>query len=106
MNKYERLRQDLEEKGTGKMKCFGDSMIPILYSGCELTFVKEKDYNIGDIVFCKVNGWYIDAHKIVQKDTNRGFLIANNHGNLNGWTHHILGRAIKAEYSDGSFKNL
>jgi len=33
-------------------------------------------------------------------------MIANNKGYENGWTHHILGRAIKAEYSDGSFKNL
>jgi hypothetical protein len=106
MNKYERLKAELDEVGTGKMKCFGNSMIPILYTGCELTFVKQGSYEIGDIVFSKVKGRWIDAHKIVQKDTKRGYLIANNHGHLNGWTHQIFGRAIKAEYNDKSIKNL
>lgn len=106
MNKYERLKTELDEKGTGKMKCFGDSMIPILYTGCNLTFVKQENYEIGDVVFSKVHGWWIDAHKIVQKDNRRGYLIANNHGHLNGWTHQVFGKAIKAEYSDGSSKLL
>jgi len=30
MNKYERLKAELDEKGTGKMKCFGDSAKVIL----------------------------------------------------------------------------
>jgi hypothetical protein len=106
MNKYERLKVELDEAGTGKMKCFGNSMIPILYTGCELTFIKQEDYEIGDIVFSKVKGRWIDAHKIVQKDLKRGYLIANNHGHINGWTHQIFGKAVKAEYNDKKSKDL
>jgi len=98
MNKFERLKNELELAGTGKMKAFGNSMLPILKSGSLLTFEKVTDYEIGDIVFCKVKGRYIDAHKVVKKDTNKGFLIANNHGFENGWTKIIYGRVILAEY--------
>jgi SOS-response transcriptional repressor LexA len=106
MTKYERLKQNLEEAGSGSMKCFGNSMTPILTTGAELTFVKQEDYEIGDIVFSKVRGRWIDAHKIVQKDKNKGYLIANNHGHQNGWTHQIFGKAVKVTYNGESFKNL
>jgi len=52
MNKYERVKNDLEEKGTGTMKCFGDSMLPVIKSGSKITFVKQDNYKVGDIVFC------------------------------------------------------
>ena len=98
MNKFERLKIDLEVAGTGKLKAFGNSMLPVLKNGSLLTFIKAADYNIGDIVFCKVKGRYIDAHKVIKKDTNKGFLIANNHGFENGWTKIIYGKVILAEY--------
>ena len=98
MNKYHRLQQVLEHEGMGKMKCFGQSMRPILKSGSLLTFRKQSEYEIGDIVFCKVKGRFIDAHKIVKIHPNRGYLIANNHGYANGWTRTIFGRAVKAEF--------
>ncbi|HLZ86307.1 MAG TPA: S24 family peptidase [Puia sp.] len=98
MNKYERLKADLTAAGTGKMKAFGNSMLPILKSGSHLTFTQTPDYQVGDIVFCKVRGRYIDAHKIVKTDPNKGFLIANNHGFENGWTKIIYGKVIVAEY--------
>lgn len=98
MNKYERLKTDLEAAGTGKLKAFGNSMLPILKNGSLLTFVRAPDYDIGDIVFCKVKGRYIDAHKIVKKDASKGFLIANNHGFENGWTKIIYGKVTAAEY--------
>lgn len=98
MNKFERLKSELASAGTGKMKAFGFSMLPILKSGTLLTFVKAPDYEIGDIVCCKVKGRYIDAHKIIKKDANKGFLIANNHGFENGWTKMIYGRVITGEY--------
>ena len=100
MNKYERLKNDLEIAGTGKLKAFGNSMLPILKNGSLLTFVKAVNYNIGDIVFCKVKGRYIDAHKVIKKDTNKGFLIANNHGFENGWTKTIYGKVVEAEYQN------
>lgn len=105
MNKYERLKLELETTGTGKMKCFGNSMLPILKSGSLLTFKKEEHYKIKDIVFCKVKGRFIDAHKIIKTDDNKGYLIANNHGYENGWTRIIFGRAIQSEYKS-EIKNL
>jgi hypothetical protein len=98
MNKYERLIKELEENGTGKMKCFGNSMTPILHSGGLMTFEKRTTYEMGDMVFCKVKGRYIDCHLIIQKNDKRGYLIANNHGYQNGWTRIIYGKAVKEEY--------
>ncbi|MBS1663370.1 MAG: S24 family peptidase [Bacteroidetes bacterium] len=98
MNKYERLKNDLASAGTGKMKAFGNSMLPVLKSGSLLTFTQAADYNIGDIVFCKVKGRYIDAHKIIKIEPGKGYLIANNHGFENGWTKIIYGKVIHAEY--------
>ena len=100
MNKYERLKGELETAGTGKLKAFGNSMLPLLKSGSLLTFEKAPDYETGDIVFCKVRGRYIDAHKIVKKDANKGFLIANNHGFENGWTKIIYGKVVLGEYQN------
>ncbi len=100
MNKYERLKAELESIGRGKMKAFGNSMLPILKSGTTLTFEKTAEYKIGDIVFCKVKGRYIDAHKIIKSDAHKGFLIANNHGFENGWTRTIYGKVIIGEFQN------
>ncbi|SEW04977.1 Peptidase S24-like [Chitinophaga sp. YR573] len=100
MNKYERLKSELESTGKGKMKAFGSSMLPILKSGTHLTFEKAGEYKIGDIVFCKVRGRYIDAHKIIKTDAHKGFLIANNHGFENGWTRTIYGKVVVGEYQN------
>lgn len=95
--KYLRLMNELEEKGSSKMTVFGSSMMPIIKSGSTLTFKKQEEYDIGDIVFCKVKGRFIDAHKIIKKNKKRGYLIANNHGWENGWTRKIYGKAISSE---------
>lgn len=97
-NKYERLIDDLSKNGIGKMKCFGSSMTPILETGGLMTFQKQDSYEVGDIVFSKVKGRYIDCHKITKKDSEGRFMISNNHGFDNGWTKTIFGRLIKAEY--------
>ena len=73
--KYKRAMQELEEGGITKMKCFGNSMTPILKSGSLLTFKKEEEYEIGDIVFCRVKGRIIDAHKITKKDSKNYSVI-------------------------------
>jgi len=91
--------QELGEKGMSKMKCFGSSMTPILKSGCLNTYKREESYRVGDIVFCKVKGRYIDAHKITAISPGRGYLISNNHGFDNGWTKEIYGRLICSEYN-------
>jgi hypothetical protein len=100
MNKYERLKSELQTEGKGKLKAFGHSMMPILKSGTLLSFETRADYEIGDIVFCKVKGRYIDAHKITKKDAAKGWLIANNHGFENGWTRVVYGKVV-----EGAFQN-
>ena len=97
MNKYEKLKNELNTVGQGKMKCFGNSMLPLIKSGSLLTFKKQETYEVGDIVFCKVLGRIIDAHKIIKIDVNKGYLIANNHHHENGWTHTIYGKVIEIE---------
>ena len=106
MDKYEKLFRDLMNYGTGQMICYGDSMIPLLYSGCKLTYVKQKDYKVGDIVFCIIDGYIIDAHIITKKTRSRhkttSYEVSDSHGNINGRTNLIFGKVIKAEYEDGT----
>ena len=97
MNRYERVIAELEKTGTSKMKCRGQSMMPILKSGSLLTFERRDEYEVGDIVFCKVRGRWIDAHKITRKSKDRGYLISNNKGHDNGWTKKIFGKVTKVE---------
>jgi len=97
MNKYERLKEELKTKGEGKMKGFGNSMMPIIKSGSLLTFKTAETYDIGDIVFCKVKGRMIDAHKITKVDASGRFMIANNKGFENGWTRQIFGKVVHIE---------
>jgi hypothetical protein len=103
LNKYENLKRSLEETGKGRMKCFGSSMKPILPNPSTCEFERKDSYEIDDIVFCKVNGRYIDAHKITKRDGDR-YLISNNHGHDNGWTRIIYGKVIKAEDKHGTVK--
>lgn len=105
MNKYEMLIKQLASDGTGKMKVFGQSMKPRIESGARLTFVRQESYEVGDVVFSKVHGRYIDAHMITKIDQGR-YMISNNHGYDNGWTTIIYGRAIKAEYNTKMTKDL
>ena len=97
MNKYTRLKEELEKNKTGKMKGFGQSMMPIIKSGSLLTFEPREEYEIGDIVFCKVKGRFIDAHLVTKKDKRGRYMIANNHGYENGWTSNIFGKVVHIE---------
>ncbi len=106
MNKYQRLLQELEENGMGKMKCFGNSMLPILSNPSTCTYYKQDSYKVGDIVFCKVRGRYIDAHKITKQDAEGRYMIANNHGYENGWTTTIYGRVVAAVDNTGNVKEF
>ena len=94
MDRYKRVLAELDESRTSKMKCFGNSMLPIIKSGTLLTIEKREVYEVGDIVFCKVKGRYIDAHKIIKKDKQKGYQIANNRGWINGWTRTVYGKVI------------
>jgi len=97
MNKYEHCKTELAKGNEVSMKVFGQSMMPIIKSGSLLTFKAFDEYEIGDVVFCKVSGRLIDAHKITKKDANKGYMIANNKGWENGWTKIIYGKVIKIE---------
>jgi hypothetical protein len=106
VNKYERLKQDLLLNGTGRMKCFGNSMLPLLSNPSLNTYVRQATYEVGDIVFCKVHGRYIDAHKITKKSADGRFLISNNRGYDNGWTREIYGRVVGSEDNHGNVRTF
>ena len=98
MNKYERVELALAKGDEGSMKVFGRSMEPIIYTGTVLTFKPFTEYEIDDIVFCKVKGKLVDAHKVINIRENKEkkeYLIANNKGYENGWTSIIYGKVIK-----------
>lgn len=103
--KYIRLIDDLKI-GTGRMKCFGNSMLPILSNPSINTYRSEPYYKVGDIVFCKVKGRYIDAHLITKIGADGQYMISNNHGFDNGWTSTIYGRVIRTEDKNGKVKEL
>ena len=46
------------------------------------------------VVFCKVRGSCF-THKVYSVDPNRGCLIGNNKGHMNGWTKNVYGLAHK-----------
>lgn len=100
MNKYERAIASLKETGEAIFKVFGNSMLPLIKTKSLLTFKATNDYQVGDVVFSKVKGNYIDAHKITRIDGKGRYLISNNHGHDNGWTKTIYGRVIKVNGSE------
>ena len=107
MNKYERLKGDLVAVGSGSMKCFGNSMLPILKNPSVCHYERQDEYKVGDIVFCKVKGRYIDAHLITAREQKAGewfYRISNNHGFDNGWTRIVYGRVVKSIAPDGTEK--
>lgn len=104
MSKYERMQHELTTQGRTEAKVFGQSMKPILESGSFLIFEKHANYEVGDIVFCKVRGRYIDAHKITKIDSQGRYMISNNHGHDNGWTGQIFGKVVTAILPNGATK--
>jgi hypothetical protein len=101
-DRYELLKELLALTGEGVMKCSGNSMLPILQNPSICTYKAESEYKVGDIVFCKVKGRYIDAHKITKIGKDGQFMIANNRGWENGWTRTIYGRVYQAEDKHGN----
>ena len=74
----------------------GNSMSPIIKSGQnhKLAPIELKDVNVGDIVFCHVKGHFY-THLVKAKNDDRGCLIGNNRGNVNGWTKQVYGKVIE-----------
>lgn len=73
----------------------GNSMSPIIKSGQGhiLAPSKLEDVEEGDIVYCKVKGNYY-TH-LVKGKGDRGVLIGNNKGGINGWTRNVYGKVIE-----------
>ena len=78
-----------------KMLAEGNSMTPLIKSGQKhvLSPVTLDKVEVGDIVFCKVKGRYY-TH-LVRAKGDRGVLIGNNHGKINGWTKSVFGKVTK-----------
>ena len=96
------MLQELTSKGTTQAKVFGNSMTPLIESGSLLTFERRDSYGVGDIVFCKVKGRVIDAHKITKVNSEGGYWISNNHRFDNGWTKQIFGKVTRAVFPNGT----
>lgn len=86
----------LEKGETFTTKERGNSMVPLIHSNQEHTLAPAtwESVEVGDIVYCKVRG-FLYTHLVKQKDDNRGCLIGNNKGGINGWTKHVYGKVIK-----------
>jgi len=74
----------------------GNSMTPKLKSRqpVRLAPATRDQIAVGDIVFCKVRGSYY-THLVKAKQPDKGCLIGNNHGHLNGWTKNVFGKVVE-----------
>ena len=98
MNPSQRVIDELKTTGFSKKKEFGNSMMPLIKSGSTMTYQKQDEYEIDDIVFAKVKSFY--THKITGKRNVNGkiqYQISNNKGNVNGWTFNVYGKVINIE---------
>jgi len=79
----------------------GNSMLPIIKSGQEhkLSPAQWETVEVGDVVYCKVRGNYY-THLVKAKNNDRGCLIGNNHGHLNGWTKAVYGKVTEILWED------
>jgi phage repressor protein C with HTH and peptisase S24 domain len=94
LKKYELGVEILNEGKDWTMTAHGNSMMPRIKSGSDLTFRKTNDYRVGDVVLSKVNSKWIGAHKITKIDSEGRYMISNNKGHNNGWTKNVFGRVI------------
>ena len=74
----------------------GNSMTPLIYSGQEhrIAPVKIEDVVKGDICYVKIRSRFV-THLVLAVDKQKGCLIGNNHGLVNGWTKNVYGKVIE-----------
>lgn len=74
----------------------GNSMTPLIKSKqpVELTSIELGNVKKGDIVFCRVKGKYY-THLVKAVNPEKGCLIGNNRGHINGWTKQVFGKVTK-----------
>ena len=70
-------------------------MLPLIKSkqAVKLAPIKLEDLKEGDIVFCKVKGHFY-TH-LVKGLSDKGVLIGNNKGGINGWTKQVFGKVTE-----------
>ncbi len=74
----------------------GNSMNPLIKSGQNhrLEPATWEQVNSGDIVYCKCSGRYY-THLVKAKNEQKGVLIGNNKGGINGWTKNVYGKVVE-----------
>ena len=74
----------------------GNSMVPLIKSKqpVKIEPCVWEDCEPGDIVYCKCKS-NLYTHLIKAKHNNRGVLIGNNKGRINGWTKNVYGKVIE-----------
>lgn len=74
----------------------GNSMSPLINSKQEhkLEPIQWEDCEVNDIVYCRVRGNYY-THLVKAKSSEKGLLIGNNKGNINGWTKAVYGKVTE-----------
>ena len=72
----------------------GNSMLPLIKSKqpVKIKPITWQECEIGDIVYCKVKG-NLYTH-LVKSKSDKGLLIGNNKGRINGWTRNVYGKVI------------
>lgn len=88
--------EELKKGKTIISKEAGNSMLPLIKSKqpVKLAPAKWEDCKEGDIVYCKVKGRYY-THLVKGINKEKGCLIGNNRGGINGWTKNIIGKVIE-----------
>ncbi len=74
----------------------GNSMLPLIKSGQDhkLTPITWDECEEGDIVYCKIKLSFL-THLVKGKNNEKGLLIGNNRGRINGWTKQVYGKVIE-----------
>lgn len=74
----------------------GNSMMPLIKSNQEhiISPINWESCEVGDIVYCKVKGNFY-THLVKSKNLDKGLLIGNNKGGINGWTKQVFGKVTK-----------
>ncbi len=74
----------------------GNSMVPLIKSRQKhrLAPASVASVEVGDIVYCKVKGFFY-THLVKAKNDSKGCLIGNNQGGINGWTKQVYGVVVE-----------
>lgn len=80
----------------------GNSMVPLIYSREPVILEPVKDWSgfkKGDIAYVKIHGNYY-THLVYGVDSEKGLLIGNNHGYVQGWSKKVYakGHVIPQEW--------